>query len=186
MLLQLVRHGASNAIASMSRPLSTLRLITVLLVLIGLTLFAACGVKSSPVPPQTVYPAAISDLHASADPAGINLTWSRPTHYVSGHSMRDLGGFVLLRSAGNQPFEPLVELPVIDQERFSPQRTFNYVDSATQPGSSYRYEIVSRTIDGYTSEPSNQVEFTRVQPHKSLKPQNLASPTLPSPPANLP
>lgn len=165
------------------------RLLLILLfapALLALALVPGCGVKSSPVPPQIVYPAAISDLHASADPAGINLTWSRPTHYVSGHSMRDLGGFVLLRGEGNQPFQPLVEIPVTDQERFSPQRKFSYVDDETQMGNSYRYEIVSRTTDGYASAPSNQVKFTRVQPHQTLEPQNFALPT-PSPlPTNLP
>ena len=139
-----------------------------LLLFFAVVLIPACGVKSSPVAPQTVYPATISDLHASADPAGINLTWSRPIHYVTGHSMRDLGGFVLLRSEGNQPFQPLVQIPVTDQGRFSPQSTFSYLDGETQVGNLYRYEIISRTLDGYTSAPSNQVKFTRVSPH----PQN--------------
>lgn len=161
-------------------PLSNLLFAPWLLVLLGLTLVAGCGVKSSPVAPQTVYPAAIFDLHASADPAGINLSWSRPTHYVSGHAMRDLGGFVLLRSEGNQPFQPLVELPVTDQERFAPQRTFSYVDGETQIGNSYHYEVVSRTTDGYTSAPSNEVKFTRVSLHKNLSPQNSALP-IPAP-----
>ena len=98
-------------------------------------------------------------------------------HYVSGHSMRDLGGFVLLRSEGKQPLQPLVELPVTDQERFAPQRTFSYVDDETQVGNSYRYEIVSRTTDGYTSAPSNEVKFTRLSPRQKLKPHNLALPT---------
>ena len=104
-------------------------------------------------------------------------------HYVSGHTLRDLGGFVVLRSQGNQPFQPLVQIPVTDQERFSPQRTYSYVDGETQLGDSYRYEIVSRTIDGYTSAPSNQVRVTRVEPPKLLKSQNPGKST---PPNNLP
>jgi hypothetical protein len=107
-------------------------------------------------------------------------------HYVSGHSMRDLGDFVLLRGEGNQPLQPLVELPVSDQERFSPQRTYSYVDGEAQVGNSYRYEIISRTTDGYPSKPSNQVQFTRTQPHKTPKPANFGLPA-PSPlPTNLP
>jgi hypothetical protein len=167
-------------------PPAILALASLMIALVGLSPLTGCGVKSAPVPPQTVYPAAISDLHASADPAGINLTWSRPRHYVSGHSMRDLGGFVLLRSQGNQPFQPLVELPVTDQDRFSPQRTFSYVDGETQMGNRYRYEIVSRTTDGYTSAPSNRVEFTRVPPHKEPKPQNVALPAPAALPADSP
>ena len=177
---------AGKVITGIHRRLSILIFGPSLLRLISLAVLPGCGVKSTPVPPQMVHPAAISDLRASADPAGINLTWSRPMHYVSGHSMRDLGGFVLLRGERNQPFQPLVELPVTDQERFSPQRTYSYIDGETQVGNSYRYEIVSRTTDGYTSAPSNKVEFTRAWPRKNLKPQNLALPA-PSPlPTNLP
>ena len=97
-------------------------------------------------------------------------------HYVSGHTMRDLGSFVLLRSEGGQAFQPLVEIPVTDQERFAPQRTFSYLDGETQVGNVYRYEIVARTTDGYTSSPSNQVSFTRIMPHKSLNTDNLDLP----------
>ncbi len=97
-------------------------------------------------------------------------------HYVSGHSMRDLGAFVLLRSEGNQPLQPLVEIPVSDQERFSQQRQFSYLDNQAQIGSSYSYEIVSRTTDGYTSAPSNRVSFTRPQPRTIPKPQSFAVP----------
>jgi hypothetical protein len=181
-----MRHGTEGVITRRHRQLSILLFVPLLLALIALTLVPGCGVKSTPVPPQTVYPAAIADLHASADPAGINLTWSRPMHYVSGHQMRDLGGFVLLRSEGNQRFQPLVELPVTDQERFSPEHKFSYVDGETQMGNRYRYEIVSRTLDGYTSAPSNKVEFTRVRPREHLKPQNFALPTPAPLPTNLP
>jgi hypothetical protein len=185
------RHDTKSGVTGLHPSGSGLPHATLLLSLIATALVSGCGVKSGPVPPQTVYPAAISDLRASADPAGINLTWSRPMHYVSGHSMRDLGEFVLLRSDQNQPFQPLVEIQVTDQDRFEPQRTFSYIDGETQPGNSYSYEIVARTTDGYTSAPSNRVRFTRVLPHKSANPQNLVSPeTVPlpvdSPSAELP
>ena len=142
-----------------------------------LSLLIGCGVKSSPVPPQTVFPAPISDLRASADPAGISLRWSRPMHYVSGHAMRDLGGFVLLRGDGDRPFRPFVALPVTDQERFSPERDFSYLDGETQVGRSYRYTVVSRTTDGYTSAPSNEVRFTREWPPRNQQPRSLALPS---------
>ena len=181
-----MRHDTKNVITDSRRPLSILLFVPLLLALSGLTLFPGCGVKSAPVPPQMVKPAAITDLHASADPAGINLTWSRPVHYVSGHSLHDLGGFVVLRGEHNQPFQPLVELPVTDQERFSPQHSFSYVDDETQVDSNYRYAIVSRTVDGYTSSPSNEVEFTRVRPRKNPKPENFTLPTPTPLPTNLP
>lgn len=99
--------------------------------------------------------------------------------------MRDLGMFVILRGDGDQPFQPLVELPVTDQERFSPQRTFTYLDGETEIGHSYRYEIVSRTMDGYASLPSNIVTSTRVVPHKN-EPENFTLPTPTPLPTNVP
>ena len=104
--------------------------------------------------------------------------------YVSGHSMRDLGDFVLLRGEGSLPLRPLVELPLTDQERFSQQRSFSYVDDETRIGRRYRYQIVSQTTDGYTSAPSNEVEFTRA-PRTILK-QDFALPAPASLPTNLP
>jgi hypothetical protein len=145
-----------------------------------------CGVKSAPVPPEFARPERITDLHASADPSGIKLNWGRPTRYTGGHAMRDLGGFVILRGEGEQPMQTLVELPVNDQERFSVEHEFSYVDGETALGRRYRYEIVSKTTDGYTSEPSNDADFTRIRP---LSPPNPETFKLPRPnprPANSP
>jgi hypothetical protein len=132
--------------------------------------------KSAPVPPETTKPAPITDLHASASPFGIDLSWSRPTHYMSGHSFRDLGDFVILRAEDHQPLKPLVELPVTDQERFAQARNFTYVDGETELGRAYRYEVVSQATDGYTSPPSNEVEFVRVQPHRKAENFSLPAP----------
>jgi hypothetical protein len=93
-------------------------------------------------------------------------------HYVGGHSLRDLGSFIVLRSEGAQPFQPLVEIPVTDQERFAVQRTFSYLDGETRAGNTYRYEVVARTLDDYTSAPSNQVRVTWLPTHKQAEPPN--------------
>jgi hypothetical protein len=141
------------------------------LILIG------CGVKSAPLAPELVKPQRITDLRASADPNGIKLTWERPTRYSGGHTMRDLGGFVILRSEENGPAQPLVELPVTDHERFSVQHQFGYIDNETILGKRYAYQIVSRTTDGYVSEPSNEVAFTRIKPPPPPNPDTYSLPT---------
>jgi hypothetical protein len=146
----------------------------------------ACGVKSAPVPPSQATPARIDDLHASAAPDGIRLTWGRPTQYVGGHRMRDLSGFVIMRSQDNQPMQPLIEIPVTDRERFQKQHEFEYVDGETALDQTYRYEIISETSDGYRSTPSNMVRCTRVRPKPPPNPNNFSLP-VPSPlPTNLP
>ena len=145
-----------------------------------------CGVKSAPIPPELARPEKIVDLRAGADRSGIKLDWGRPAHYASGHTMRDLADFVILRGEGDSAMQPLVKLPVTDQERFSPQRDFTYVDGETTLGSRYRYAIVSETSDGYTSEASNEVDFTRIKPPPPPNPDTFALPA-PSPfPDNTP
>jgi hypothetical protein len=134
-------------------------------------------VKSAPLAPELVRPMQITDLQASVDPNGIKLSWLRPTHYSGGHTMRDLGGFVILRGAAGGPLEPLVELPVTDRERFSVQHQFSYVDNETILGQHYRYEIISRTTDGYISMASNEVAMTRVKPAPTPNPENFKLPT---------
>lgn len=145
-----------------------------------------CGVKSAPIAPELARPQRIVDLRTAADAGGIKLVWERPTHYAGGHSMRDLDSFVVLRAAGDGALEPLVEIPVTDRERFSVERDFTYVDGETVLGRRYRYQVVSKTIDGYTSEPSNETVFVRIKPRAQPNPENFQFPK-PSPlPSDLP
>lgn len=145
-----------------------------------------CGVKSAPIAPELARPQRIVDLRTEADAGGIKLDWERPTQYAGGHSMRDLDSFVILRAEGDGEPQPLVEIPVTDRERFSVEREFTYVDGETVLGHRYRYQIVSRTTDGYTSEPSNEAAFVRIKPRPQPNPENYQLPT-PSPlPTNLP
>jgi hypothetical protein len=146
----------------------------------AIALSAGCGVKSAPLPPSAVRPARITDLLATPDPYGVKLTWRRPMSYTNGRHMRDLGGFVVVRAEAKGPFAPLVELPVTDQERFSVERVFSYIDDETVLGHHYRYAIISKTLDGYTSDPSNEVAFTRIKSPSSPNPNFFELPS-PSP-----
>jgi hypothetical protein len=145
-----------------------------------------CGIKSAPIAPELARPERVAGLRASADPTGIKLSWERPTHYVSGHSMRDLGSFVILRGDGGGTMQPLVELPVTDQERFAVEREFTYVDGETTVDHRYSYQIVSKTLDGYASDASDEVDFTRVKPSPTPNPENFQLPGPSSVPTTVP
>lgn len=145
--------------------------------ILGLAIAIGCGVKSAPLPPEQVLPQRIVDLRAFADPYGIKVSWQRPTTYTSGRTMRDLGSFVLLRAGATGAFAPLIELPVTDRERFAVQHEFSYIDAETALGHRYRYQIISKTTDGYLSEASNEVDFTRVKPAPTPNPENYQLPT---------
>ncbi len=153
--------------------------------LVAVTFFAAaalpgCGVKSAPVPPEFAQPERILSLRAQAAFGGIKLTWLRPTHYNGGHTMRDLGGFVVMRAQGDGPMTALVKIPVTDQERFQVQDEFSYLDREARLGGRYRYTVISETTDGYHSAPSNEVDFKRVNPPLPPNPDTYKLPT-PSP-----
>ncbi len=146
----------------------------------ALALAAGCGVKGPTLPPEQVKPERITSLRALADKDGIRLTWPRPGSYAGGKAMRDLAGFAVMRAQGGMPMTSVAELPITDRERFQKMDRFEWVDTATVIGTTYRYQIISMTDDGYRSDPSNQVAFTRVPPAPLPNPANFALPA-PSP-----
>jgi len=136
-----------------------------------------CGVKSVPIPPEAARPAKILNLEGSSSNNGIRLTWSRPETYAGGQKMRDLGSFTISRSTGDAPFQKIGEIPVTDQGRFQVERTFNYTDAATELGSTYRYQVISNTTDGYHSEASNTLTIVRRAPKPPPNPETFVVPT---------
>jgi len=134
------------------------------LVVLAAALAAGCGRKGPLRAPEDVQPAIISDLSASDTAAGIQLSWSRPRFYVDGERMSDLGGFTVERAVGSpaeMPFAPLARFEVSDRDRFRQISTFSHLDSDTTVGTLYRYRVVSFTVDGYVSAPSNVVTVER-------------------------
>jgi hypothetical protein len=152
---------------------------------VHLLLFAAlanvawlgCGVKSMPIPPEAARPEKILDLEAATAKNGIRLTWGRPDNYAGGDKMRDLAGFAVSRSEADGPYRKVIDIPVTDQGRFQVQRTFTYMDNATEVGKTYHYQAVSNTTDGYTSEPSNTVTILRKIPPPPPRPEDFMLPT---------
>jgi hypothetical protein len=136
-----------------------------------------CGVKSIPIPPEAARPEKIQNLEASSSKDGIRLTWSRPENYAGGQKMRDLGGFTIARSSGDAPYAKIGEITVDDQGRFQVQRTFTYTDDAAELGSTYRYQVISNTTDGYHSEPSNTATIVRKVPKPPPNPETFVLPT---------
>jgi hypothetical protein len=124
----------------------------------------ACGLKAPPRAPQDVLPQRINDLRYGDAPDGIELSWSRPRLYADGSRMTDLGGFSVERAPAADPsarFQRISVLPVTDRDRFRQLKAFHYVDRDSEVGTEYRYRVVSFTLDGYFSAPSNVVAAER-------------------------
>ncbi len=152
------------------------RMAVLLLICAALT-YLGCGMKSHPQPPSAVRPQRIADLQAVSVSNGIRIRWSRPERYSGGARMRDLGKFEILRAIGGGPPQLLADIPVTDLQRFRQQRHFTYLDTDTEIGRRYRYQIISMTTDGYESLPSNQAEIVRTVPTPTPNPENFVLPT---------
>ncbi|MEX0802178.1 MAG: fibronectin type III domain-containing protein [Candidatus Binatia bacterium] len=131
-------------------------------------LATGCGKKGEPRAPELATPQTIKNLTAKPDPAGVVLTWRRPTEYVDGKPLTDLTGFVIFRKDLSPtcpecpvPYRPLVTVNVEDREKFVKQKQYRFIDENVEPKSIYRYRVSSQLKDGSLSEPSNEVEITR-------------------------
>jgi hypothetical protein len=171
------RHGAQM---TRMKPGAVAGIAILVITIFAAGLLPGCGVKSAPVPPEYARPERILSLRAQPAVGGIKLTWQRPSHYNGGHAMRDLSGFVVMRADEDGPMAALVKIPVTDRERFQVEDEFTYLDRESRMGGRYRYSVVSETLDGYRSESSNEVEFTRIKPPLAPNPDTYK---LPSPSA---
>ena len=123
-----------------------------------------CGRKTPVRPPEYVAPERIKKLRARNEDAGIRLRWERPRRYADGSKMPNLAGFNVQRSRDTEPFELLATLEVTDRERFRQVREFEYLDIDTTDTEFYRYQVLSFTLGGDISKPSNQAEVVRLVP----------------------
>ncbi len=142
------------------------RLIVTVMMLVAVA--SSCGKKGDPRAPELATPKTITNLTARVGPNGITLTWTRPTEYVDGTSLKDLASFVIFRKEVSQscpdcpvPYRQLTTVNVEDREKFVQQKQYRYDDQEVRPKAIYRYRISSQLFDGSLSAPSNEVEIAR-------------------------
>jgi uncharacterized protein len=124
-----------------------------------------CGKKTPPVPPNTVLPAAISDLQGVVDEKGVTLSWSYPRRTVRGERLPyRIEGFYLSRAVippGEEcpgcpiPFGPPVEIKGAPEEG----GRMVYREALLRPGHRYVYQVRSRAGLLVVSEGSNTVSL---------------------------
>jgi hypothetical protein len=126
--------------------------------------FGACGRKTDVKPPELVAPEIVASVTARNAPKGIKVAWARPRVYADGSAMRDLAGFRVERSHGEEAWTPITNVTVIDRDRFRQLRRFEHLDADVQVGDRYRYRVFAFTIDGHTSVASEIAEVVRAIP----------------------
>jgi hypothetical protein len=128
------------------------------LTLLCAALLAACGLKADPRGADQVRPRTITTLSGQLAADGVHLDWQRPATYMNGQRMNDLGGFLVFRGTpGQETAQQIANVPVVDRERFRPEKKFQYVDKQVTSGATYYYRVITYTLDNYPSFPSNQV-----------------------------
>jgi hypothetical protein len=60
-------------------------------------LIACCGVKSAPVPRETVVPVPVEDVELTVTSEGIKLEWTLPVRSLDGSPLKGLAGYKVVR-----------------------------------------------------------------------------------------
>ncbi len=172
-------HAAAGAGAHAPRPgrrPAAVVLVERVLLAMAAAAVIACGRTTDVKPPQLVAPHVVTEVSLTTLADGVAVRWSRPTTYVDGTTMEDLGGFVVERSRNNQQFAELARIPVTDRGRFQKATRFEHVDHAVMQGTTYHYRVVAFTTDGYYSAPSGAATITWDPTQTSASPSLGATP----------
>ncbi len=96
---------------------------------LGAAITPACGVRTSPRPPEDTNIAMGTVKAERTAEGGVKVRWRRPKTSADGTRLRDLTGFVVARRSGAGEFRDIALVPVEDNRRVRPQQTFTFVDT---------------------------------------------------------
>jgi hypothetical protein len=133
-------------------------------------ILGGCGKKANPVAPESLFPAAVSDLRAWPREGAVLLGWTMPTQNTDGTRLEDLLGFKVLRQGSPitpsacpdcpSDFKVVAEIDVEYPRgaRVEGGRVL-WQDIAAEPGHEYTYYVVGYNFDKNPSPESNRVRI---------------------------
>jgi len=145
-----------------------------------LLLIGGCGYKNQPVPPESVVPQPIEDLHYAVSDKGLRLDWSYPVETIKGTALEQIDSFELFRAetaiedyCGDcpVPFAEPLDLPGGVSVEGDLRRKGFYESSLLKSGYKYFFKIRSRTSWWASSSDSNVVTFIWFEP--AAAPENV-------------
>jgi len=109
---------------------------------------SGCGVRSAPRPPEDTAPIITGELEVRRDDGAVVLRWNRAERSADGRRLDDLAAFVVERRRdGEDAWEKLGAVDVLDQEKIRRRRNFSWRDDT--PGSSAAfYRVRAVCTDG--------------------------------------
>ena len=128
-------------------------------------LLAACGKMGPPRLPELAVPRPPEPVQVRNVEAGFEVSFRRPSEYLDGVALGDLGNFEVSRLCDNLlEYVAIANIPVVDRERFQKQRRISLVDSDPGPGRTCSYRAIAVTLDGYRSAPAESAPLLRQWP----------------------
>lgn len=130
-------------------------------------LVSGCGLKTMPVPPQEIVPAAITDLRYELDEKGVNLQWTFPGKTVRGEDLHEVATFALYRAVVPAesacdtcpiPFGDPIQVPG-GTVAGGKEKTASYTSTLLRPGHIYSFMVRTRAGWWAESADSNIVSF---------------------------
>ncbi len=145
---------------------------TALLLIALLAIFSlqACGKKTLPVPPGTIRPSAITDLHGELDENGATLTWTEPRTAENGSRLKILNHYDILRAETHEGsycqgcptvYSHHARIKESSLSSGGNRKKISHVDPTLKSGYHYSYKVRSNAGLGITSDDSNIVSFWR-------------------------
>ena len=96
--------------------------------------------------------------------------------HAGGGRLRDLGSFEIERAENTDAFRRWPRLRSPTRIAFSSSASLPIWIAAAEVGHQYRYQMISSTLDGYRSDPSNEAEITYQLPKPPPNPENFVHP----------
>lgn len=157
------------------------RTVLLLLMMLVLISFAACGKKADPVPPRLVVPQAITDLEMDVRPGARYLVWSVPAKNTDGSRPAEIKGFSIFSKTLKQGdegcvfcdegFELLAEVNLPRPQQGYIDNGLVYYPLPLIPRDVLEaIKVVSRNNHGWLSEPSNKIKVYGYEPLDPPKP----------------
>ncbi len=125
---------------------------------------SSCARRGPLRAPEDVRPAPIDDLAARWIDGQVELQWSRPNRSETGRRVDEIAEFIIEHQCigrGDSDFSVAATVATGERGRFRRVRSYRYRRDVPEEWLPCRYRVVSKTYDGYVSEPSNTVEITR-------------------------
>ncbi len=128
-------------------------------------LLAGCGLRTRVRPPEDTAPVIPGAVTAVRDGDAVVVRWKRAEKSADGMTVNDLAAFVVeRRREGEQPWQAVTTVDVVDQEKIRHRSDFSWRDADAGSGA-VSYRVIAVCADGQHGPPTEGVAATDAPEH---------------------